>query len=278
MEIVGPESLQSLTVRPNLTQYVADLFRSRSLAISVARNDLASRHGTAVLGWVWNLLDPLLMLGVYWLVFGVLLAGRRPDNFLAFLAVGIFLFQFVQGTVIAGADSIRRSLGIIRQVRFPRGVLPLAEMLRNVITLMWQFPVIALIVALTTRRFTAGWFVLIFAVIPMLSLMSLGGAMIFARIAHTIHDVTKLLPYGFRILFYGSGILFPIDVILGDHPAAALLPLNPLYASVGLARHLVLEPSGGVLTLWLSVASWTGLALVLGLRVFLSAEHRYGRG
>ena len=88
---MGPESLQSLTVRPNLTRYVADLFRSRSLAISVARNDLASRHGTAALGWVWNLLDPLLMLGVYWLVFGVLLAGRRPDNFLAFLAVGIFL-------------------------------------------------------------------------------------------------------------------------------------------------------------------------------------------
>lgn len=275
---MNEKELQSLTAQPSLRAYVGEMFRSRALAVSVARNDLASRHGTAVLGWVWNLLDPLLMLGVYWLVFGVLLAGRRPDNFLAFLAVGIFLFQFVQATVIAGADSIRRSLGIVRQVRFPRGVLPLAEMLRNAMSLLWQLPVIALIVVVTTGRARLGWLLLVFVVVPMLATMALGGAMIFARIAHTLNDVTKLLPYGFRILFYASGILFPIDVILGDHPAAVLLPLNPLYAFVNLARHLVIAPLGGVTILWLSAAFWTVLVLALGLRLFLTAEHRYGRG
>lgn len=270
--------LANLSVQPTLATYLVDMFRSRQLALSIARNDLRSRHGTLALGWAWNLIDPLLMLGVYWLVFGVLLAGRRPENFLAFLAVGIFLFRFVQTTVVSGADSVRKNLGMIRQVRFPRGMLPAAETLRNLFTLAWQLPVIALIVVTTTGRIRPGWIVLIVVVIPMLALFALGGALLFARVAHGLSDVTKLLPYVFRILFYASGILFPIDVILGEHPAAALLPLNPLYAFVNIARHLTILPVADVGVLWWSAAGWTVASLALGLRLFLSAEHRYGRG
>ena len=270
--------LVNLSLQPTLAAYLVDMFRSRELAVSIARNDLRSRYGTFALGWAWNLIDPLLMLGVYWLVFGVLLAGRRPENFLAFLAVGIFLFRFVQTTVVSGADSVRKNLGMIRQVRFPRGMLPVAETLRNLFTLGWQLPVIALIVVTTTGRLRPGWVVLLLVVIPMLALFALGGALLFARVAHGLSDVTKLLPYVFHSLFYASGILFPIDVILGEHPAAALLPLNPLYAFVNVARHLTILPVADVGVLWWSASGWTVLSLSLGLKLFLSAEHRYGRG
>lgn len=270
--------LVNLSVRPTFAAYLVDMYRSRELSVSIARNDLRSRHGTLALGWAWNLIDPLLMLGVYWLVFGVLLAGRRPENFLAFLAVGIFLFRFVQTTVVSGADSVRKNLGMIRQVRFPRAILPAAETLRNLFALAWQLPVIALIVVATSGRIRAGWIVLIVVVIPMLALFALGGALLFARVAHGISDVTKLLPYMFRILFYASGILFPIDVILGNNPVAALLPLNPLYAFVSIARHLTILPVTDVGVLWWSAAGWTVASLALGLKLFLSAEHRYGRG
>jgi teichoic acid transport system permease protein len=275
---VQHDGLVSLSERPTFNRYLMDMYRSRELALSIARNDLRSRHGTFALGWTWNLLDPVLMLGVYWLMFGVLLAGRRPENFLAFLAVGIFLFRFVEATVVGGADSVRKNLGMVRQIRFPRGMLPAAEALRNLFALAWQMPVIALIVVTTTGRVQPGWVVLLLILVPLLAVFGLGGALVFARIAHTVSDATKLLPYTFRILFYASGILFPIDALLADHPVGILLPLNPIFAFVSLGRHLTISPIEDAAVLWVSATLWTLLVLAVGLKFFLSAENRYGRG
>ncbi len=270
--------LISLSERPTLRTYVPALAGSRELAWSIACNDLQTRHGGLALGWLWNLLDPLLMLGVYWLVFGVLLAGRRPEHFLAFLAVGIFLFRFVQTTVENGAASIRANEGMIRQVRFPRATLPLAETLRNALTLYWQLPVIALIVGATVGRLSLGWAVLAAAIIPLAAMFSLGAALLLARLVHHLADIAKLLPYVFRILFYSSGILFPLDALLGDSAARDWFALNPIYAFVALSRHFTVAPLGSTGLLWASVLTWTSASLIIGLRFFIAAEHRYGRG
>jgi teichoic acid transport system permease protein len=273
-----PRGLISLSERPTLRTYLPLLARNRQLAWSIARNDLRSRHGGLVLGWLWNLLDPLMMLGVYWLVFGVLLAGRRPEHFLAFLAVGIFLFRFTQSSVVGGAEAIQKNVGMIRQVRFARATLPLAEVLRNLLTLYWQLPIIVTIVLLTFGRFRSGWLILLLVLIPMLALFAFGGALLFARLAHGLADVTNFLPYAFRILFYASGILFPIDTILADSPLRDWLPVNPLYSFITLARHLTLAPVAETAVLWISVTAWTAVSITLGLRLFIAAEHRYGRG
>jgi len=267
-----------LDVRPRPLAYLRDLLRARELIVAIARNNVRTRHGTLALGWAWNLLDPLLMLGVYWLVFGSLLAGRRPEDFLAFLAVGIFLFRFVQSTVIAGASSIGRNLGMLRQMRFPRAVLPASAMLENAIVLVLQLPVVAGIVIVTSGRFRAGWITILVVVIPLLAVFALGGALLLARVAHRIIDVVQVLPYAFRILFYGSGVLFPIDAILAGHPLERWLPLNPLYAFLTLGRHLAITPRDDAAILWTSVSAWTLLSITFGLLAFLRAEHRYGRG
>ena len=264
--------------RPGLGKYLGDLVRSRALAWSIAHNDLMSRHGSYFFGWLWNLLDPLLMLGVYWLVFGLLLAGRRPEDFLAFLAIGIFLFRFIQGSVVGGASSVSRNVGMVRQVRFPRAVLPLAEMLKNFFQFVWQLPIVLLIVLATTGVLRAGWIIFVLVLLPLASVFALGGALLFARLAASFADVTKLLPYGFRILFYASGVLFPISALVGDHPFGPVVLVNPIYAFVALARHLVLEPAARTGILWTFAALWSCVSFGVGLVVFLSAEHRYGRG
>ena len=267
-----------LDLRPSARTYVLDLIRARELIVAIAWTNVRTRHGKLALGWAWNLLDPLLMLGVYWLVFGTLLAGRRPQDFLAFLAVGSFLFRFVQSTVTAGSSSLHRNLGMLRQMRFPRAVLPASETLESAIVLLLQLPVVAGIVIVSSGRVRPGWIVLLVVLIPLLATFSLGCALLVARVAHRIVDFTKVLPYLFRILFYGSGVLFPIDTILDGHPLEAWLPVNPLYVFVTLGRHLVIEPREDVLLLWASVVVWTVASITVGLAVFLRAEQRYGRG
>jgi teichoic acid transport system permease protein len=262
-----------------LPAYLREVWRRRDLAMSIARNDQRARHGTLTLGWVWNILDPLLLMGVYWLVFGLLLGGRRPDNFLAFLAVGMFLFRFVQGAVESGAESIQRHLPMVQQVRFPRALLPLSEVIRHAMTLAWQLPVMLAIVLVTTRTFRfSGWLLFFILLMPLAAMLALGLALLLSRVVAQLRDVMRLLPYLFRILFYGSGVLFPLDMLLKDHPLEPYLILNPLYVLVELARHLTLAPRADAPLLWVLAVAWAAGGLTIGLLVFRKFEHRLGRG
>lgn len=272
----GP-ALRRVDVAPKLVPYVHSVWKQRELAVSIARNDLRSQNGGLLLGWWWNLLDPLFLMGVYWLVFGLLLAGRRPDNFFSFLAVGIFLFQFTQRSVTQGAKSVVKNTEMIRQLRFPRALLPLSDVLRTGNRLLWQIPVIVLIVLFDARVFRPGWIVLLFVVLPLLAAFAFGGALVFARLSDAVQDVGRVLPYFFRLAFYSSGVLFPLDALLAEHPLQPFLALNPFYAFVSLARHLVLAPVSNPTALWVSFLTWSLVVLVGGTAFFVRAERRYGR-
>ena len=275
--IPGP-ALRRVDVPPKLVPYLRSMWKQRELAVSIARNDLRSQNGGLLLGWWWNLLDPLFLMGVYWLVFGLVLAGRRPENFLSFLAVGIFLFRFTQRSVTQGAKSIVKNTEMIRQLRFPRALLPLSDVIRTGNQLLWQIPVMMLIVLLDARVLRAGWLVLLAVVLPVLAALAFGSALVFARLSHAVQDVGRVLPYLFRLAFYSSGVLFPLDVLLADHPLQPFLVLNPFYAFVSLARHLVLAPAPSPTALWVSFLVWSLGTLVGGTMFFIRAERRYGRG
>ena len=269
--------LASLGATPRLTDYLADLWAHRELARTLALNDFRNRNSGTILGAGWNLLSPLLLLGVYWFVFGVVLAGRRPDNFLAFLAVGFFLFQFIQRSAKEGSGSLLKGQGLIRSVHFPRAVLPLSEVVRNALGFLWELPVVLFIVLAVTREAPRpGWAVFLLVIVPMATLFASGLTLILARMATVIGDIRKLIPILFRVLFYLSGILFPVRAFVDDNPLLEYLVLNPIYAFVTLARHYTLEPEPGILTLWLSAAAWTFGIAIVGTFFFSRAEHRYG--
>lgn len=271
------ESLIAVGSTPRTIDYLRQIWDHRELIQTLAANDFRTRHSGTFLGAGWNLLAPLLMLGIYWLVFGVVLVGRRPENFLAFLAVGIFLFRFVQSSVKDAAGSIIKGRGLIRSVRFPRAVLPLADVARNALGFVWELPIVFLIVLLVTRDGPQpGWIVFLSVIVPMAIIFSAGVALLFARMATVIVDIRQLIPLFFRILFYLSGILFPIRAFVADHPLLEYLVVNPIYAFVTLSRHYILGPEPGIRLLWLSATVWTGAAALIGVVFFSRAEYRYG--
>jgi teichoic acid transport system permease protein len=191
----------------------------------------------------------------------------------------MFLFRFVQGAVEGGAASIQRHLSMVQQVRFPRALLPLSEVIRHVLMLGWQLPVMLAIVLIATQSFqVSGWLLFIVLLSPLAGMFAFGLALIFSIIAAELRDITRLLPYAFRILFYASGVLFPLDVLLQGHPLEPYLILNPLYVFVELARQLTLAPRPNAPLLWILAASWAVMSLLVGMFVFRRFEHRLARG
>jgi len=274
------ERLKRMSVTPPLGRYVRMLWARREFAVAMAVGEFRSKHMNTVLGGLWNVLNPLLLVGVYWLVFGQLLEiNRGVDNFLGFLAVGIFIFHFSQRSFIGGGNSLAKHLGLIRSLQFPRALLPVSEVVKELLTLRAASVVVVAIVLITGEGIRWTW-LLVLPVVALQFLFNLGGAMLIAPLSDRIRDTSNVLPFVFRILFYVSGVLFLVDRFITDPLLKALFVVNPFYSFVSLPREYMLPSieQDGIGWMWVSITGWSLFMLLIGLVVFRSREASYGRG
>jgi teichoic acid transport system permease protein len=104
---------------------------------------------------MWHLLNPILLIAVYYLVFGVILRiDNEVDNFIAFLGIGIFAYHWSQKTITGGAKAITSNEGLIRSLQFPRALLPLATVVQEVLAFLPGVAVMVAVVLLTGEAMT----------------------------------------------------------------------------------------------------------------------------
>lgn len=77
-----------------LFEYLRELWRRREFAVALGLGNLKARNASTTLGLFWWIINPLLMGGVYFTVFGLLFGGSRPPDFLVYLMSGMFVFHF----------------------------------------------------------------------------------------------------------------------------------------------------------------------------------------
>lgn len=283
-----------LTARPSFLGYVRNVWRRRDMAVEIARNNLRSEHVDAALGEIWFLLNPLLLIGVYWLVFGeILQTNRGVTNFVGFLAVGIFTFDLTRTGLLRSSKSLVANRGLMSSLSFPRALLPVAVTLEQTYTYLPQIVVTGVILLLTDEPVMWSW-LMVPVLLAVQTLFTLGGGLIVARLGHHAHDTSTALPFVMRLAFYLSGILFSFDEFwtaarvtvwserlgIAEVLLAQVAVVNPFYCFVTLARHYLMASSPSPNPLWLlwaSVGIWTVVLLVVGLYFFRGAEREYGR-
>lgn len=272
---VAPD-LVRLGERPRLVPYLRSLWDRREFVLNLPLGELRAQNMNTVLGGAWHLLNPLLLIAVYWLVFGVILdVNRGVDNFVAFLSCGIFTFFYTRKCVQTGAKSIVDNLGLIRSIRFPRVVLPTAAVIGETVALVPAVAAMLVLVVATGGQPRATWLLLAPIFVIQCS-FNLGLALTVARLTDHFRDVQQLVPYTMTIWLYVSGIFFEATTYL-DGDALTVFRLNPVYAFVTLVRGAVLEGVTSSL-LWLIALGWAAVSLIAGLLFFRAREQEYGRG
>lgn len=279
---VPPELYQIGSSQP-LSAYTRSIWHRRQFAWNVAVGNLRAQHLDTVLGGLWHVVNPLMLIGVYYLVFGVIISVARegvPEGkFIPFLAVGIFTYTYVQRSISSGASSIVSNVGLIRSLQFPRALLPLSAVLQQLIAFASSLVVMIAVLLLTDESPTLGWLMLP-VIVAVATLFGLGGALITSRLTDQVRDLENVLPYLFRLTFYMSGILYSVDRWIDDERLRIIFVLNPFYDIVGIARHHMMRSWEEPLIVWMWVALliYTTVALVLGFLFFRAGETRYGRG
>jgi teichoic acid transport system permease protein len=282
--IAAANGLAQLGGRPPLRTYMAQLWDRRHFVIELARSRFRAQNEAYRLGAAWIVLLPLINAAVYGLIFGVIVkSGSRPQHFLPFLVVGVFTFQFFSGCFNDGARSIVSNRGLVRTLHFPRAVLPIAAVLQQLYALGPVVFVMCVIVRLSGEPFTLRWFLLLPAYLLM-ALFCAGVSFIAARLTIHIRDITQLIPFITRLVFYVSGIFFAVSTkFSGRGLLTTALKGNPVNVYITLVRDAVLSNDRHLQGVhadpwtWRLGIIWGVVLFVVGFVFFWRAEGLYGR-
>ena len=268
--------------RPRLSTYLRELWGRRHFVVSYTRASNAALYSNSFLGQVWQVLTPLLNAAVYYLIFGLLLKTKHGiPNYIGYLTIGIFVFTYMQNSIIHGARSVTNNLNIIRALHFPRASLPLGTTAIAFQQLLASLCALLPIVLLTGEPIRWSW-LLLAPILLLESSFALGMALIIARIGAAIPDTSQFLPFLLRTWLYMSGIFYSITVFTRHKPewVRVVLELNPGALYPELVRHALLVDPGSKLTphVWTAAIGWGVVAVVAGLVYFWHGEEQYGRG
>ena len=276
-EYAKQNGLTKVGARESLLSYVKHAWQRRDFAYVMALYTDQANSSRNRLGRWWLVLVPTLQAAVYGLIFGILLGGSRPENFIPFLITGVFLFSFLQGAYSSGANSVTSNIGLVRSLSFPRILLPINALIQQVFSLLPQVALLLITLLLFQQQVTWNWLYLI----PILLLMVVFGfglATISARLTVHVQDLNKLNPFLTRVMFYVSGIFFSIETVLKDYPVAMQIATwNPVYVYISLARGAMVEGYAMTASMWIGAVAWAFGLFFVGTIFFWRAEERYGR-
>jgi len=235
---------------------LGELVQYRQLVAMLVVRELKVRYKRSVFGLLWTMLNPLLLMTVYTVVFATIM--RSPQrNFAIFLLSGLLPWLFFSTAVLQGLTSILTNQELIRKVRLPQAVFPLSVVGSNLVNFALSLVPLLLLMAVLRQPFTPA---LLFLPVGMLILTAFtsGVTLLFSTFTVFFRDVRHLTEVLLQMLLYLSPVLYDLPM-LGDrgewwfrafrlflrlNPISYLLPLirDPVYygrlpslATVGVA-------------------------------------------
>jgi ABC-type polysaccharide/polyol phosphate export permease len=199
-----------------------DVFRHGELFKSLFRRELRVRYRGSSLGLAWTLIYPLGMMVAYWLLFSLLLKTVSIEHYPLFVITGLITWLVFQSSLQMASTSLLGQSNLVKQVRFPRQLLPLSVVATNLTTFLAMFAIVVplnLILIPETR--TTFWAAI--PLIPLLVALSSGLSIVVAGATVIFRDIEHLLATVLVPWFILTPIFYTFDLVpsLEEHETLA---------------------------------------------------------
>jgi lipopolysaccharide transport system permease protein len=191
-----------------------DVVRYPDLFLNIFRRELYGKYRGSVLGLFWTLINPLALMAVYTLVFSVLLKAFDIEHYPLFVVSGLVTWVFFQSAVQMACSSLFAQPTLVKQVRFPRHMLPLAVVATNVVTLGAMLAIAILVNLIFIPETRTTFWAAIPLLVPLIALAS-GLAVVFAYLTVVYRDVEHLMITVFLPWFFVTPIFYTLDALPG---------------------------------------------------------------
>src|SRR3954454_9391041 len=256
----------------------ADLLRYRELFANLFRRDFQAKYKGSLLGVLWSLLNPLVLLGVYLVVFGVIFTNKHISHYPVYLLAGIACWIFFSVSLQSASRSMVDSAELIRKVRFPRQLVAFSMVATQAVT----FGLMLVILIVLSLIFVPGARTTVWAAIPLAVVFTglvAGLALLVACLNVLFRDVEHVLTAALLPWFFLTPILWNSSTLPEKAKSHTVLLAvlrwgNPIAPPIAAVRDAIwsgqLPPAAEVIYLFVAAA----VAPVLGAFVFTRVDDR----
>lgn len=192
-----------------------------------ARMLLKADASKFVLSYLWWFLEPLLWVGVFYLVFNLILDSRRGGDFVLFLACGKFAFIWFSKTVTQASNSIVANQSLVGKINVPKTLFPMAAVQESLYRQSTVYLLLFVILIAFGRPVTLTWLWLL-PVLVVNYLIIVACSFVGAYLVCLVRDFSKIIPLGMMFLLFTSGIFWDIRDLGDPEKSELLLAANPL--------------------------------------------------
>ena len=202
-----------------------ELWKSRELFVFFVRRDLKVKYKGSVLGLLWSMLNPAVVLGVYYVVFKYFLKSPTP-YFALYLFSGLLVWNFFATSLIGASSAVVSAAGIVKKVAFPREILALSQV--GTATMFFFFQSGVMLIFLLGFQYAPAWKylpLLPFALVDLIIFAS-AIAVFLSAVNVYLRDVEHLIQVLIATWFWGVPIIYSFNVV--DKPSHRWLGIGYL--------------------------------------------------
>ncbi len=211
--------------------------RYRQALWLLTTRDLKVRYTTSALGYLWSIIDPLLMAGIYWVVFQFIFTNRGGSTdqpYIIFLLCAVLPWTWFNGNLSDATRAFRQEGKLIRSVRIPRSIWILRQIASKGIEFLISLSILAFFALIYLRAPSPMIFIYLPVAIALQVFLTVGCNFIIAPLAVFYRDLERVVKLGLRVLFYAAPVLYHFD--FGNPVLHFLYGINPLAGILDLYR------------------------------------------
>lgn len=240
------ETRENRTVAPSLVQRAARVWEYRELLTSLTRRELKIKYKDSVLGFLWTLLNPLLYLVVFSLVFTVFLRTNVP-LYGVFLLSGLLAWNLFSTGVTTATISITGNGPLVQKVWFPREVLPLSAIGASLINFFFQLIVLGVALVVFQRSPEWSYLPLLLPALAVTLLWAVALGVVLSAVNVHFRDVQHFLELALLAWFWLTPVVYQFDymgdLLIERGLSERLAMLNPLIPIATTMQRVIYNPT-----------------------------------
>ena len=265
-------ALEDRAARTSVSEGLLGILRHRELLKNLVLRELKLKYRGSVFGFMWSLVNPLVMITVYAVAFRYILQ-IRTEGFVFLLLLGILAWTLFANSAGMSTGAIVDSGGLIRSVFFPRAILPVATVLFNLAQYLLTVVVFLPLMLIVYRVPPSGPMLLFPVFLGLQVLFTMGVALALAAGTAFFRDVRHILEIALSIMFWTTPIVYEFRNL--PEVVKTLIVLSPMSPFVVAYQQIFFYHEWPGLTIWLAAVTYASAGFVGGAALFAACEDRF---
>ena len=250
----------------NFKQYLA-------IIIFKTKAELKTERQRTYLGFIWWILEPLMYLGIFYIIF-TNIRETKTDHFVQFLLIGLIFWQWFKSSISQSSSVIIYQINLLRQIRISAWLFPVIKVSANTVKFVIVFTV--LLIFLWITGFVPNLNYLYMLEIIFIQFLLINGVVLcLASVVPFVPDVRVIVDNLLLGMFFVTGIFFPITLI--PEPVQSYLSLNPMVGIINNSREILINNNAPNQLDLLYVFVMALVFIFIGLQLFKTFQNSYAK-